>query len=275
MKLCYMKPFTLIITLLLTAFIFSCASDQNKFTQFSSFDGTNKSYTDDGEGEPVLLIHRFIVDGSVNYGRSELKSELLSNGYRVIIPDLRGNGRSEKPHSEEAYRNDAEIKDLIAPMDHLDVEGYMAVGYSRGSILLAKLLTQDDRIAKAVFGGMGLDFTKPDWNRRIAFGNVFSGRTEPDEMTQGAVDYARSLGVEFKIMGYLQDHQPETSVDELSYIQTETLVIAGEDDLDNGNPKELQKQLPNSRLSIVSGNHMSVFNQLDFAEAMVSFLNEE
>ena len=122
---------------------------------------------------------------------------------------------------------------------------------------------------------MGLGFTNPDWNRRVAFGDVFSGRSEPDEMTQGAVDYARNLVVDFKIMGYLQDHQPETTIDELNNIQTETLVIAGEDDLDNGNPEELQKQIPNSRLSIVSGNHMSVFNQLDFAEAIVSFLNEE
>ena len=72
-------------------------------------------------------------------------------------------------------------------------------------------------------------------------------------------------------MGYLQDHQPETTVDELNNIQTETLVIAGKDDLDNGDPWELQNELPNSSLSVLSGDHMSVFIQLYFIEAIVSF----
>ena len=123
-----MKPFTLIVTLLFSLSLLGCGSDQNEFSQFSSFDGTNIAYTDDGDGDFVLLIHGFIVDGGVNYGSSELKKELLSNGYRVIIPDLRGNGRSGKPKNEEAYKNDAEIKDLIALMNHLEAENYMAVG---------------------------------------------------------------------------------------------------------------------------------------------------
>ena len=66
----------------------------------------------------------------------------------------------------------------------------MAIGYSRGSIVLAKLLTKEKRISKAVFGGMGLDFTNPDWERRIAFADAFSGRTEPNTMTKGAIKYA-------------------------------------------------------------------------------------
>ena len=269
-----MKPLALLIAIIFILTMFSCGTDKNEFSQFSSFDGTNIAYTDEGNGDFVLLIHGFIVDGSVNWGSSELKKELLASGYRVIIPDLRGNGKSGKPQNEAAYRDDAEIKDLIALMDHLGAKNYMAVGYSRGSIVLAKLLTKDDRITKAVFGGMGLGFTQPDWNRRVAFGDVFSGRAQPDEITLGAVEYARSQKVDFKIMGYLQDHQPETTLDELKAIQTETLVIAGEDDLDNGDPEDLQKALPNSRLSIVTGNHMSVFNQVDFADEIVSFLKE-
>ncbi|PWN06707.1 alpha/beta fold hydrolase [Rhodohalobacter mucosus] len=261
---------------ILTLFILlsACSGDPNHYESFHSFDDTRIAYTDEGSGEFVLLIHGFIVDGSINFGSSELKRELLENGYRVIVPDLRGNGRSDKPQDEEAYMNDAEIKDLMALMDHLGAESYMTVGYSRGAILLANLLTKDDRITKAVFGGMGLEFTDPDWYRRREFGDVFAGRAEPKTLTQGAVDYARAHNVDFTIMGYLQDHQPETTIEELNSIQTETLVIAGEEDLDNGDPAELHEQLPNSRLSIVSGDHMSVFNQLDYAEEIVRFFGE-
>ncbi|MGB5646886.1 alpha/beta fold hydrolase [Muriicola sp.] len=264
-----------ILVFIVTLLLFSCKSRQNGKDTFISIDGTKIAYADEGIGELVLLIHGFIVDGDVNWGKSELKKQLLNQGYRVIIPDLRGNGNSDKPQNEDAYKNDAEIKDLMALIDYLAVENYVAVGYSRGSIVLANLLTKDNRITKAVFGGMGIGFTNPNWNRRIDFGNVFSGRTEPNEMTRGAVNYAKNANVDFKILGYLQDYQPETSITELNKISIKTLVICGDKDIDNGNPKELQMELPNSKLSLVNGDHMSTFNSKGFAESIINFLNEK
>ncbi|MEJ2006504.1 MAG: alpha/beta hydrolase [Cyclobacteriaceae bacterium] len=252
---------------LFTLMLITCKAQQS----FISFDGTKISYTDKGTGPVVLLIHGFIVDGT-SWGKSELKKQLLNQGYRVVIPDLRGNGSSDKPQQASAYENNAELKDLIALMDHLDVENCRAVGYSRGSILLAKLLTMDDRITQAVIGGMGIDFTDPDWDRRIEFANAFSGRAAPNEMTEGAVNYAKSVHADLRILGYLQDYQPVTSIAELNDIRTPTLVISGEDDLDNGNPADLQKQIPNSRLSIVSGDHSSTIKSKEFAEAILYFL---
>jgi pimeloyl-ACP methyl ester carboxylesterase len=256
-------------------FLVSCKSQEESKKDFISFDGTKIAYSDNGNGKVVLLIHGFIVDGNYNWGTSELKKQLISEGYRVIVPDLRGNGNSDKPIDENAYKNGAEIKDLIALIDHLQSDNYMAIGYSRGSIVLANLLTKDKRISKAVFGGMGIGFTNPNWYRRIEFGNVFSGRTEPNEMTRGAVEFAKDLGVNFKIMGYLQDYQPETSISELNNINVKTLVICGYEDLDNGNPRELQEQLPNSRLKLVSGDHMSAPFSKEFAESVIEFLNEK
>ncbi|WP_412560779.1 alpha/beta fold hydrolase [Winogradskyella sp. MIT101101] len=264
-----------ILVFIVILLLISCKSRQNDKDAFISFDGTKIAYSDSGNGELVLLIHGFIVDGDVNWGNSELKKQLLNQGYRVIIPDLRGNGSSDKPQNKEAYKNDAEVKDLIALINHLEAENYMAVGYSRGSIVLANLLTKDERITKAVFGGMGIGFTNPNWNRRIDFGNVFSGRTEPNEMTTGAVNYAKNANADFRILGYLQDYQPETSIAELNNISIKTLVICGDEDLDNGNPKELQMELPNSKLSLVSGDHMSTFNSIGFAESIIDFLKEK
>lgn len=274
LKLSKMRRFKSIIVLICAFLFISCAGQENNKEEFSSFDGTKIAYVDQGTGETVLLIHGFIVDGNTNWGESELKKQLINQGYRVIIPDLRGNGSSEKPQNEDAYKDDAEVKDLIALIDHLEVENYMAVGYSRGSILLANLLSKDPRITKAVLGGMGIHFTDPNWDRRIEFGNVFSGRSDPNKLTKGAVDFAKGLNADFKILGYLQDYQPETSVAELNTILVETLVISGDTDFDNGDPKELQEQIPNSKLSNVPGDHMSTFNSEGFAEAIINFLNE-
>ena len=87
----------------------------NSFGQtkyFTSFDDTKIAYTDEGKGKPVLLIHGFI-NTRKNWDKSELKKDLLAKGYRVIVPDLRGNGDSDKPQDDEAYRQDSEVLDLM------------------------------------------------------------------------------------------------------------------------------------------------------------------
>ena len=240
---------------------------------FFSFDQTKIAFTDEGKGEAVILIHGFISNGS-SWNKTVLKKSLLASGYRVIVPDLRGNGLSDRPQNAEAYQNDAEIKDLKALADHLDLKKYIAIGYSRGSIVLAKLLTQEKRITKAVIGGMGFDFTNPNWDRRIAFADAFSGRAKLTEMTEGAVNYAKSIDADIKALGLLQDYQPVTSPQALQNIKVKTLVICGDQDKDNGDPKELQQYLPNSQLTIVQGDHNNTYKQENFATAIMDFLSK-
>ncbi len=241
-------------------------------SHFYAFDNTKIAFTDEGNGKVVMLIHGFIVTGN-SWDKTVLKKRLLEKGYRVIVLDLRGNGLSDKPQNPEAYKNNVEINDLIALADHLELKEYMAIGYSRGSIVLAKLLTKEERISKAVFGGMGLDFTNPDWDRRIAFADAFSGRAKPNTMTEGAITYAKSINANMKILGFLQDYQPVTSTAELQNIKIQTLVICGDQDKDNGSPEDLQKELPNSKLIIVKGDHNNTYKQENFAEAIMNFLS--
>lgn len=246
-------------------------SQKNSESYFYSFDKTKIVFTDEGNGETVMLLHGFISNGS-SWNKTIIKKQLLNKGYRVIIPDMRGNGLSDKPQNPEAYKNDAEIKDLIALADHLNLNTYHAIGYSRGTILLSKLLTKEKRVSKAIFGGMGVDFTNPDWERRIAFADAFSGRVKPNELTEGAINYAKSIHADLKVLGFLQDFQPVTSLEELQNIKIETLVICGDQDKDNGDPEDLQKQLPNSKLIIVKGDHNNTYKQENFAQAIMNFL---
>lgn len=266
---------TIVLSTLAMLFLYCGTSDKKKLeSYFYSFDGTKIAYTDEGNGEVVMLIHGFITDGS-SWSKTALKKSLLDKGYRVIVPDLRGNGKSDKPKQRETYMDDAEIKDLIALADHLKLEIYTAIGYSRGSIVLAKLLTQEKRISKAVLGGMGLDFTNPNWERRIAFANAFSGREKPNEMTEGAINYAKSINADIEVLGFLQDFQPVTSINELQNVQNEILVICGTQDRDNGSPEDLQKHIPHSKLVLVEGDHNNTYKQENFAIEIMDFLVSE
>src|SRR6185436_20370317 len=125
---------------------------------FRSFDSTKIYYEVRGLGDAVVLVHGFIVNGQ-SWKRTELYKNLLEEGYKVIILDQRGNGFSDKPHDSLAYDNDAEAKDIMGLMKHLKIKKYNAIGYSRGSIIVARLLALDKNIKKAVIGGMGAEFT--------------------------------------------------------------------------------------------------------------------
>ena len=112
-------------------FYISCASfafSQNGNTEvnntsdsgayFRSFDSTKIYYEVRGTGDAVVLVHGFIVNGQ-SWKRTELYKNLLEEGYKVIILDQRGNGFSDKPHTPEAYENDAEAKDIMGLMKSL------------------------------------------------------------------------------------------------------------------------------------------------------------
>ena len=77
-----------------------------------SFDSTKIYYEVRGSGFPVLLVHGFITN-STSWKRTALYDSLLAAGNKVILIDLRGNGKSDKPHNEEAYTNDAGDKDIM------------------------------------------------------------------------------------------------------------------------------------------------------------------
>ncbi len=74
---------------------------QQSYKTFKSFDQVSIAYTDEGNGSPVLLIHGFISSG-VSWSQTQLKKDLLEKGYRVIIPDLRGNGNSDPRRRDRA-----------------------------------------------------------------------------------------------------------------------------------------------------------------------------
>lgn len=235
---------------------------------FTSFDDTKIAYTDEGTGRPILLIHGFIQSRK-SWDHTALKKNLLEQGYRLIIPDLRGNGDSDKPHDEDAYAQDAEVLDLMFLMVELRISKYWAVGYSRGSILLAKLLTKDRRLKKAVLGGMGIDFTNPNWRRRAIFRDAFNGKIT--EETKGAVAHAKSIGADLKCLHLQQKHQSVTTKRQLQVVKAKVLVLAGDEDSDNGDPSALAKAIPKSKFQIVPGDHNGTYKTEAFAKAVISF----
>ncbi len=264
-----MKPLLLIISLFATYAAYGQTTHEPLFT---SFDGTKIHYDIVGEGKPVVLLHGFITNGE-SWKRAPVRQALADAGFKVVTLDLRGNGQSDKPHTAEAYQNNAEVKDVTALMKHLSLTNYDVVGYSRGAILTAKLLTMDEQVRRAVMGGMGVDFSDPNWYRRR---NFYEALTKPGSHPelQPAVDYAKKSGADTIVLARLQEFQPVTTRAELAKIKVPLLVVNGDKDTDNGDPQMLVDAVPGSRLVIVPGDHGGAMRTPEFAKAVVAFLQE-
>ncbi|MDR3447097.1 MULTISPECIES: alpha/beta hydrolase [unclassified Dyella] len=97
------------------------------------------------DGAPIMLIHAF---ASQSDSWKDTASALAHAGFRVIAPDLRGHGRSERTSTYALM--DFE-QDLIALLDALNLSQLSLVGHSLGGHLALKLAThQPERIRRVV-----------------------------------------------------------------------------------------------------------------------------
>lgn len=114
--------------------------------------GVKIHYVDVRRGEPVVLIHGFdssIETQWVNTG----VIDGLSRDFRVIALDLRGHGKSDKPHDPKQYGN-LMVEDVANLLDHLNIRKAHIVGYSMGGAITAKFVTvYEDRVLTTTMGG--------------------------------------------------------------------------------------------------------------------------
>jgi pimeloyl-ACP methyl ester carboxylesterase len=116
------------------------------------------AFFDEGEGEPIVLVHGFASTKEVNWVAPGWVSTLTRAGRRVIALDNRGHGQSAKLYDPAAYHSALMAEDVRALLDHLDLPRADVMGYSMGARNTAFLaLAQPDRVRSAVFGGLGIN----------------------------------------------------------------------------------------------------------------------
>ena len=131
------------------------------------------AYLDEGEGEPIVLVHGFASTKDVNWVYPTWVSELKKAGRRVIALDNRGHGESAKLYDPEAYRIPVMAGDVSALMDHLDIERADVMGYSLGARMTAWLARyQPQRLRSAIFGGIGMALDRGRRSRRKCRGSA-------------------------------------------------------------------------------------------------------
>ncbi len=136
-----------------------------------------------GPGKPDLLLLPGLL-GAVSRQWRPFRDPLAET-YRLIVPDLRGHGRSE--NQDAVIRPERMMQDLAGLLDHLQIERVHISGYSLGGYLgLMLYLHQPRQVASLL-----MHATKFYWNAEAV--EVMRGQLDPDVMAEKVPTYATQL----------------------------------------------------------------------------------
>lgn len=95
--------------------------------------GVGLHVADQGSGPPVVMCHGF---PGLWYSWRHQFAALSAAGYRVIAPDMRGYGRSDRPARPEEYDRRHTVADLVGVLDALDIDEAVFAGHDFGASLV-------------------------------------------------------------------------------------------------------------------------------------------
>ncbi len=112
------------------------------------YEGYTLAYEQHGpeSGVPVLLMHGILLDSAVN---RDLAAPLVAAGFRVILLDLLGHGRSDKAEATD-LRNDFFAEQVVACLDHLSIDKAVIGGLSLGAIVALHVAVQSPQRVRAL-----------------------------------------------------------------------------------------------------------------------------
>lgn len=157
-------------------------------------DGTKLYYKDWGRGRPVVLMHGWPLTGDTF---DDVALALAERGFRAIVPDRRGFGRSEQPFT--GYDYDTFADDVGAILEDAEVtEPVAVVGFSMGGGEVAKLVVKhgEERISAAVLIASIVPYMlKTDDNPNGVEQSVFDGMTKgmKDDRAAFMADFAKDF----------------------------------------------------------------------------------
>ncbi|TMF27612.1 MAG: alpha/beta hydrolase [Chloroflexi bacterium] len=99
-------------------------------TELIEANGLQFYVRDEGSGTPVILLHGFPDTGDL--WRKQVPA-LVQQGFRAIVPDMRGRGRSSKPDAVSDYRLSSIVRDVTGILDTLRIERAHVVGHDWGA----------------------------------------------------------------------------------------------------------------------------------------------
>jgi pimeloyl-ACP methyl ester carboxylesterase len=241
-------------------------------------DGVTIAYKDEGSGDPVLLIHGFASNSTVNWRNTNWMRTLNSAGYRVIALDNRGHGQSEKLYDPEQYPARIMAEDARRLLDHLHIDRADVVGFSMGARIAAFLtIGHPQRVRSVTFGGMGINLVKGvGGSDEIAAAlEAPSGEDIVDDNIRAYRVFAEQTNGDLRALAAcMRASREKIPPEQLAGIKCPVLVAVGTEDVTAGSGQELANLIPGAEyLPIVGRDHMKSVGELSHKKGVVEFLS--
>lgn len=240
-------------------------------------DGLEIAYTDEGSGDPVLLIHGFASNTRVNWQNTSWFRTLRHAGYRVISIDNRGHGESAKPHDLAVYGAPVMSGDALGLLNHLGIEKAHIMGYSMGARISAFLtIKHPERVATVTFGGLGYNMV-----RGMAGTGPIAHALEAasiDDVTNPTARtfraFAEQTGSDLKALAAcIRSSRDPISAEDVGRISCPVLVVVGSLDVVGGSAEKLAELIPGARAVVLQDReHMKAVGDAGYKEAVLAFL---
>ena len=237
------------------------------------------AFLDEGEGEPIMLIHGFASSKEVNWVQPGWVSTLTKAGRRVIALDNRGHGESSKLYDPAEYHTSRMAEDVVMLMDHLNIGRADVMGYSMGARIAAYLaLDHGARVRSDILGGLGMNLVAgvglPEMiANALEAQSIDDVSGEQPRMFRAFADQTKSdrRALAACIRG---SRQTLTRV-QAAAIRVPVLVAAGTKDAIAGSPEALAALIPGARaVPIPERDHMLAVGDKVFKAAVLAFLAE-
>ena len=243
---------------------------------WTASDGVELAWHELGEGRPVILLHGLFSSAEMNWIKFGHAARIASDGFRVIMPDLRAHGASGKPHGAEFYPKGILARDLRELVAHLGLEDFDVGGFSLGARTTVEAVGEGMKPRRAILGGAGLEGLR-NWERRKQF--FLDAIDQFDTASRGnpvwlSIQFMKTMKVDLVASRHLLDSFADAFMDWLKAFTMPTLVVCGSEDDDNGSAAELAEALPNAVFEEVPGTHMSSVTKPELGDAIARFLSK-
>ncbi len=240
-------------------------------------DGVPIAFIDEGEGEPIVLIHGFASNIGVNWVSTGWVRALTDAGRRVIALDNRGHGESAKLYDRQAYQMPEMARDAARLLDHLDLTAADVMGYSMGARITAFLaLEHPKRVRSALLGGLGDQLVKPFTaaDRIVAALEAGDLSDIADPLGRAFRQFADQTGSDRKALAAcVSAGRQMLPAARLAGLTLPVLVAVGSEDEVAGDPHELAALMANARAFIIPGrDHMKAVGDKVHKAAVLEFL---
>ena len=241
---------------------------------WTASDGIDLAFHEMGEGRPVLLLHGLFSDANMNWIRFGHAARIASEGFRVIMPDLRAHGLSGRPHEPEYYPRGVLARDLRELVAHLGLSDFELGGFSLGARTTVEGVGEGLKPRRAILGGAGLQGLR-HWERRKHFfleAIELFGRVQRGDPHWLSVQFMKSQKIDRVAAGLLLESFADPLLEWLKAFTMPSLVVCGSEDHDNGSGAELAAALPDAVFREVPGTHMSSVTRPELGDAIATFL---